>query len=68
MPQIVESPSDVWNLSLAAKYLDKSFNIFDEKALRRPPSSEIQDWISKEIEARFGSDVCKEDSAPANNQ
>jgi len=64
MPQIVESPSDVWNLNLAAKYLDKSFNTFDEKALRRTPSSEIRDWISSEIEARFGSDVGKDDAAP----
>ncbi|HVP56411.1 MAG TPA: DUF5677 domain-containing protein [Candidatus Eisenbacteria bacterium] len=56
VPRIVESPSDVWNLSLVAKYLDKSFNIFDEKALGRAPSSRIRDWISDEIEARFGSE------------
>jgi hypothetical protein len=56
MPRIVHSRSDVWNLSLAAKYLDKSFNIFDEKALGRPRSSGIQDWIIDEIEARFGAD------------
>src|SRR6266542_2458784 len=56
MPRILESGSVVWNLSLAAKYLDKSFNIFDENALGRPRSSGIQDWISDEIEARFGSD------------
>ena len=68
MPRIVESPSDVWNLSLAAKYLDKSFNTFDEKALQRSPSSEIQDWISDEIEARFASDAYKGDSAPANGK
>jgi len=55
MPQIIES-NDVWTLNLAAKYLDKSFNTFDEKALGRPPSSEIQDWIGGEIESRFGSD------------
>ena len=55
MPRIWESASDVWNLGLAAKYLDKSFNIFDEKALGRPQSSSIRDWISGEIEARFGS-------------
>lgn len=56
MPRIVESPSDVWNLSLVAKYLDKSFNIFDEKALGRAHSSRIRDWISDEVEARFGSE------------
>ena len=32
MPRIFESAGDVWTLRLAAKYLDKSFNIFDEKA------------------------------------
>lgn len=55
MPKIRESPADLWNLSLSAKYLDKSFNIFDEKALARPRCSEIQDWINAEIERRFGS-------------
>jgi hypothetical protein len=54
-PGISESPTDWWNLSLAAKYLDKSFNLFDERALARPQCSEIQDWISAEIERRFGS-------------
>lgn len=62
MPRIAESASDVWNLNLAAKYLDKSFNNFDEKALGRPPSSEIKEWISNEIEARFGSDNGKRTS------
>jgi hypothetical protein len=62
MPRIIESASDVWNLGLAAKYLDKSFNTFDEKVLGRPPSSEIQDWISKEIEARFRSEGDKQDA------
>jgi uncharacterized protein DUF5677 len=61
MPRIIDSPTDVWNLNLAAKYLDKSFNTFDEKALGRPPSCEIQDWISKEIEARSGSANEKEE-------
>lgn len=55
MPQIANSPSDVWNLALAAKYLDKSFDAFDEKALGRPPCSGVRDWISTEIEARFRS-------------
>jgi Family of unknown function (DUF5677) len=54
MPLILESRTDVWNLSLAAKYLDKSFNIFDEKALGGPPASAIRDWINDEIEVRFG--------------
>jgi hypothetical protein len=62
MPRVVDSPSDVWNLSLAAKYLDKSFNAFDEKALGRRPSSGIQDWISKEIEARLRSEGDKQDA------
>jgi len=51
-PRIVEA-TDVWTLSLAAKYLDKSFNTFDEKALKRPPSSQFQDWIGEEIGTRF---------------
>jgi hypothetical protein len=55
MPRI-ESASDLWTLSLAAKYLDKSFNLFDEKALGRSPSSEIQDWIGDEMEKRFASE------------
>lgn len=60
MPRMTDYPSDVWNLNLAAKYLDKSFNAFDEQALGRPPSSEIRNWISEEIEARFGSADDKE--------
>jgi hypothetical protein len=62
MPRVVDSPSDVWNLSLVAKYLDKSFHAFDEKAQGRRPSSGIQDWISKEIEARFRSEGDKQDA------
>jgi hypothetical protein len=65
MPRIVESQSDVWNLRLAAKYLDKSFNIFDEKALGRQPSSAVEDWIGNEIEARFGTDNNKQDPTEA---
>jgi len=63
MPRIVESPSDVWNLNLIAKYLDKTFNIFDEKALGCAPSSRIRDWISDEIEARFDSENGKQGSS-----
>jgi hypothetical protein len=37
------------------------FNIFDEKALGRAPSSRIRDWISDEIEARFGSENGKQE-------
>lgn len=54
VPGIRQCPTDWWNLSLAAKYLDKSFNLFDEKALARPQCSAIRDWVAKEIEARFG--------------
>jgi hypothetical protein len=60
-PQIAESESDVSNLKLVAKYLDKSFDAFDEKALGRPPSSEIQKWISDEIEVRFGPSTDNQD-------
>jgi len=65
IPQI-EDATDVWVLNLAAKYLDKSFNTFDEKALGRSPSSEIQDWIGGEIESRFGPDTGKQVPAQAN--
>lgn len=54
MPRIAES-LDTWTLSLAAKYLDKTFNTFDEKALGGSPSSAIRHWIEAEIESRFGS-------------
>lgn len=63
MPRIAESISDIWNLHLAAKYLDKTFCMFDEKALNRSPSSEIREWIYGEIQNRFGSNDCNLDSA-----
>jgi hypothetical protein len=56
MPYIRDASSDIWNLNLLAKYLDKSFNLFDEKALQRKPSSEIQEWLCDEIHSRFSSD------------
>jgi hypothetical protein len=55
MPCISDASSDIWNLNLLAKYLDKSFNLFDEKALQRRPSSEIRDWLYDEIHSRFSS-------------
>jgi hypothetical protein len=63
MPHIADSSTDTWNLELAAKYLDKTFNLFDEKALRRPPSSAIRDWIGVEIQTRFDSSDDKKNSA-----
>jgi hypothetical protein len=62
-PGIPELPPDPWNLSLAAKYLDKSFNLFDEKALARPHCSEIQGWISAEMERRFKAGGDNQDGA-----
>jgi hypothetical protein len=59
----IESANDIWTLSLAAKYLDKSFNLFDEKALGRSPSSEIQGWIGDEIGVRFASDNGDQDQS-----
>jgi Family of unknown function (DUF5677) len=38
-------------LSLAAKYLDKSFNVFDVSALKRPESSEIQKWLNQQLDS-----------------
>jgi hypothetical protein len=54
-PCIADVPADNWNLYLAAKYLDKTFNVFDERALGRAPASTVRDWIYSEIQARFGS-------------
>ncbi len=65
LPRIADSSSDIWNLHLAAKYLDKTFNMFDEKALHRAPSSGIRDWIYDEIQSWFGSDDRNLDSAAA---
>jgi hypothetical protein len=56
MPYIRDARSDIWNLHLLAKYLDKSFNLFDEKALQQKPSSEIQEWLYDEIHSRFPPD------------
>lgn len=63
MPHIADSSTDTWNLELAAKYLDKTFNMFDEKALRRSPSSGIRDWIGDEIQTRFDSSDDNQNSA-----
>jgi hypothetical protein len=57
---IRDSSSDAWNLNLAAKYLDKTFNVFDEKALGRAHSSTIQDWIADEIRSRSKSEGVEE--------
>ena len=65
MPHIADSSTDTWNLQLAAKYLDKTFNMFDEKALRRSPSSGIRDWIGDEIQIRFDSSGDKRNSNSA---
>jgi hypothetical protein len=65
MPYIADSSSDLWNLDLTAKYLDKTFNMFDEKALKRPPSSQIRDWIDAEIQIRFTSD-CRDSGIVTN--
>jgi hypothetical protein len=62
-PRIADSSSEMWNLHLAAKYLDKTFNMFDENALRRQPSSGIHDWIHAEIQTRFGSNDDTRNSA-----
>lgn len=50
---IADRSIDIWNLHLAAKYLDKTFNAFDEKILKRAHSSRIRDWIYDEIQKRF---------------
>jgi len=39
LPQIEQAGTDPWILILTVKYLDKSFNAFDEMALKRPGAS-----------------------------
>jgi hypothetical protein len=56
IPLISDPSSDIGSLDLAVKYLDKTFNTFDEKALGRPASSAIRDWVCSEIQSRFPSD------------
>ena len=68
MPYIREASSDIWNLHLLTKYLDKSFNLFDEKALQRKPSSGIGDWLYDEIHNRFPSNDHDASSAAAENE
>ena len=55
MPRISDAGTDIWHLGLAAKYLDNSLSLFDEKALHRTPSSDIQDWIHNEMQSHFSS-------------
>jgi hypothetical protein len=64
VPGIAEAASDIWHLGLAAKYLDKSFSLFDEKALLQKPSSDIQDWLHDEIHGRFPSDAAAAEPSP----
>jgi len=42
-PEIGECPNDFWNVYLAAKYIDKTFNEFDEKALGEQGNSTLRD-------------------------
>lgn len=53
-PNIPVLQPDAKYMTLAAKYLDKTFNLFDEKVLNREPVSEIQVWIRGEIKRCFG--------------
>lgn len=66
VPGIPQFPTDPWNLNLAAKYLDKSFDLFDESALGRPRSSYIRQWINAEIEKRFwsGNEIPEREGEP----
>lgn len=52
-PDIYDQAPDVWELHLVAKYLDKTFNEYDERILRQERSSDIRDWIYQEIQKRF---------------
>lgn len=52
-PNIYDQSPDVWELHLAAKYLDKTFNVFDRKILNRDEKSDVHGWIYNEIQSRF---------------
>lgn len=52
-PNIHDQSSDVRELHLAAEYLDKTFNLFDDRILKVKESSCIRDWIYQEIQTRF---------------
>ena len=67
-PYISDAKTDIWHLNLAAKYLDKSFSLFDEKALHRTPSSDVQDWIYNEIQRRFPSAEAATAEPPPNTE
>ncbi|HWU45069.1 MAG TPA: DUF5677 domain-containing protein [Bdellovibrio sp.] len=54
--QIADSHTDAWNLHLAAKYLDKTFNIFDEQALKITPQANLTDFIEEKIGEHFFSE------------
>ena len=56
VPQIADLGVDPWNLILAAKYLDKSFNAFDDKALGRSAESDIHTSIQEMLSKNFGGD------------
>lgn len=62
MPKIADSNPDVRDLSLAAKYVDKTFNFFDEKVLGVSPTSDIRDWLDNEIYERFQKDSSETES------
>jgi hypothetical protein len=64
LPQIADVEPHPHDLSLAARYVDKTFNFFDEKALNVPPASKIQDWLEDEIQKRFQAQSDPEHPSP----
>lgn len=52
LPRIANVEPHPDDLFLAAKYVDKTFNFFDEKALHVSPSSNIRDWLYEQSERR----------------
>lgn len=67
IPQIAEVRSDPSELLLAAKYLDKSFSLFDERALGRSGASDLQTWIYELLseKAEDGDDHAMSDTSQA---
>jgi hypothetical protein len=56
-PNIYDQAPDVWELHLVAKYLDKTFNEYDERILKQGKSSGIRNWIYQEIQTRFSGET-----------
>ena len=53
LPDVLEQSSNIEELILCAKYLDKTCNFFDIKMLKSEPRSNLRQWIISEISKNF---------------